>query len=101
MLVATRACIALDTGLCVIFIAGSDNLVLLLLEDVAQVLSQLLDFLLLLNDLVVQEQVLVLYLGIGAHLPISLLHAVDDPTVQLRLLGGMVHAALGHSIVRR
>ena len=101
MVCCAWACITLHTGLSIVFIACSDNLVLLLLEDITQVLSQLLDFFLLLHDLVVQEQVLVLDLGIAAHLPVSLLHAVDDPVVQLLGLGGMVHAALGHTIVWR
>ena len=75
------------------FVAGSHDLMLFLFEDITQVLLKLSDLISLVEDFLLENDVLVLHLGLRAHLPVPLLHRVHD-------LVTSVHACMRDTIVR-
>ena len=77
-----------------IFVASSHNLMLFLFKDITQVLLQLPDLILLIEDFLLENYVLVLHLGLRAHLSVPLLHRVHD-------LVASVHACMRDAVVRR
>ena len=77
-----------------IFVASSHDLMLFLFKDITQVLLQLSDLVLLIEDFLLKNDVLVLHLGVRAHLSVPLLHRVHD-------LVASEHACMRDTIVSR
>ena len=76
------------------FVASSHDLMLFLFEDITQVLLQLSDLILLIENFFLENNILVLHLGIRAHLSIPLLHRVHDLVASL-------HACVRVAVVSR